>query len=159
MRKFAEGTTVGAGRTKGEIEDMLLSRGVEQFGTMADSGSATIMFSNQMLTYRITMQLPDREDPAFTDYKQGSVTYRRSEAQIDERFSKELNRKWRALAAVIKAKLIAVEEGITTFEDEFLAHVVTSTGQTLGERMIPHIKQEALEGNLPTTLSLGGRKK
>jgi hypothetical protein len=158
-RSFAEGTTVTAGRTKGEIEDMLMRRGVEQFGTMASASEATVMFAYKGLTYRITIKLPDREDPRFTTYKQGSSTFRRADSAIDEKWSAELNRKWRALAAVIKAKLIAVEEEISSFEAEFLSHVVTDTGQTLGDRMIPDLKAAALDGRIPSALALPGRSK
>jgi hypothetical protein len=158
-RRFAEGTTVTAGKTKGEIEDMLLGRGVDRFGTLADAQSATIVFSYERLNYQITISLPDPADPAFTQYYRGSVLYWRTESEASNRYAQELNRKWRALAAVIKAKLIAVDEGITTFEREFLAHVSVGNGETLGDRMIPQIQAAALEGRMPpTTLALPGGK-
>ncbi len=155
-RKFAEGTTVNAGRTKGEIEDMLTSRGIEQFGSLADKKSATVMFSYRGLTYKITIDLPDREDQKFSTYMRGSIRYEREPHVADKLWSDEVNRKWRALAAVIKAKLIAVDEGITTFEDEFLSHIVTDNGDTLGARMIPQVKAAALEGRMPSALALPG---
>lgn len=38
-----------------------------------------------------------------------------------------------ALALVIKAKLEAIESDISTFDDEFLAHIVMPDGKTVGE--------------------------
>lgn len=40
---------------------------------------------------------------------------------------------WRALLLVVKAKLEAVEAGIVTFEDEFLAYTMKPDGETIGE--------------------------
>lgn len=48
--------------------------------------------------------------------------------------------RWRALALVIKAKLEAVESGITTFEEEFLAHIVMPDGMTVGNHVRPTIQ-------------------
>jgi hypothetical protein len=42
---------------------------------------------------------------------------------------------------VIKAKLEAVESGISTLEQEFLAQVVTESGRTIGEIIIPQISE------------------
>ena len=39
--------------------------------------------------------------------------------------------RWRALNLAIKAKLEAVESGIVTFDQEFLAHIVGPSGQTV----------------------------
>jgi len=64
--------------------------------------------------------------------------------------------KWRALSLVVKAKLEAVESGITTFEDEFLAHIVLPNGQTVGEQALPRVREAyATGGNVPL-LTFGG---
>ena len=58
---------------------------------------------------------------------------RRTERQAAEAYEAECRRRRQALAAVIKAKLGAVEDGISTIEAEFLAYVVLSDGRTIGE--------------------------
>ncbi len=40
---------------------------------------------------------------------------------------------------MIKATLEAVESGITTFEEEFLAHIVMPDGMTVGNHVRPTI--------------------
>lgn len=47
--------------------------------------------------------------------------------------------RWRALALVIKAKLEAVESGISVFEDEFMANIVLPGGRTVSEEVRPRI--------------------
>ncbi|GAG36103.1 unnamed protein product [marine sediment metagenome] len=63
--------------------------------------------------------------------------------------------KWRALSLVIKAKLEAVESGISIFEEEFLAHIVLPDGRTIGDFMIPQIKTIYSSGKMPKLLPIG----
>lgn len=59
---------------------------------------------------------------------------------------------WRALALVIKAKLEAVEAGISTVDDEFLAHVLLPNGATVGETLGPELDAAAVEGRMPSLI-------
>jgi len=49
----------------------------------------------------------------------------------------------------VKAKLEAVDSGITTFEAEFLAHFVIPGGGTFGEYAIPQIEEVSKTGQMP----------
>jgi len=60
--------------------------------------------------------------------------------------------KWRALALVIKAKLEAVESGISVFEDEFMAAIVMPNGRTVSEEIRPRIAAAYESGNMPALL-------
>lgn len=66
--------------------------------------------------------------------------------------------KWRALALVVKAKLEAVESGISEFEEEFLAHIVLPDGQTVGRWMQPQIADAYGSGKMPPMLPALGMK-
>ncbi|MCF7821873.1 MAG: hypothetical protein K9M17_05480 [Mariprofundaceae bacterium] len=59
---------------------------------------------------------------------------------------------WRALNLVVKAKLEAVESGITTFEDEFLAHIMLPDGSTVGHLMRPQLEAAYDSGSMPKGL-------
>ncbi|MBL4836178.1 MAG: hypothetical protein JKY34_01260 [Kordiimonadaceae bacterium] len=63
-----------------------------------------------------------------------------------------IRQKWRAMALVIKAKLEAVESGITEFDDEFMAHIVLPDGSTAGQFMRPQIKLAYEKGDMPALL-------
>jgi hypothetical protein len=65
---------------------------------------------------------------------------------------REARRRWRALLLVIKAKLAAVTDGITEFDDEFMAHIVMPDGSTLGERLKPQIEDAYKTGKMPPLL-------
>jgi len=53
---------------------------------------------------------------------------------------------------VIKAKLEAVETGITTFQDEFLAHIMLPDGSTVSEFVGPQLEIAYENGEMPRLL-------
>ncbi len=81
----------------------------------------------------------DPGDERFSRTPTGRV--RRGEGVAREAYDSELRRLWRALALVIRAKLEAVESGISTLDREFMADVVTRDGRTLGEAILPHLAE------------------
>lgn len=155
-RPYAAGTTVTANRTEAEIKDLLTRRGVTKIATMVDCDAFSIVFEFGGVAYRSKLPLPDPEDPAFTEYSQKSVTYRRAENASRELYAKELNRRWRAFGMVIKAKLVAVEEGISTMQEEFFGQAVTGNGQTVAERFLPELPK-ILGGSAMSALAGGGK--
>jgi hypothetical protein len=56
--------------------------------------------------------------------------------------------RWRAMLLVIKAKLEAVASGISTLEQEFLANIVTESGATIGQIVLPRIDEAVAAGRL-----------
>jgi hypothetical protein len=75
----------------------------------------------------------------YSDHQRAIVAFVKNERQI--RFEQATRQKWRALNLVIKAKLEAVEAGIVTFEDEFMAHMVLPNGATVAEYVGPQIEE------------------
>jgi hypothetical protein len=73
------------------------------------------------------------------------------------RAERTCRQRWRALTFVIKAKLEAVEAGISEFESEFLANVVLPDGSSVGDFIRPQIERAYSEGTLPSALSQLGR--
>lgn len=75
-----------------------------------------------------------------------SVPVERSRAEIESVLIKygEVRQRWRALLLTVKAKLEAVECGISTLEQEFLAFIVLPNSMTLGdwimENALPQIR-------------------
>jgi len=55
-------------------------------------------------------------------------------------YEQEVRRRWRSLVLAVKAKLVAVQDEIATFEQEFLAYAVAADGKTVGEHIIPQLK-------------------
>ena len=152
MRRYAETTSVSSEKSRAEIETVLRRHGAEQFISGWSPGCAVIGFVCHGKQVKFTLPLPDRNSKQFTN--QPVRGYRRSEAKIEEVYEQAIRQRWRALALAIKAKLEAVECGITTFEDEFLAHFVLPDGMTVGQHAIPRLEEAILNGIMPKLLPM-----
>ena len=98
---------------------------------------------------RFEIAMPSREDPDICETPTGRE---RSATQVESAVEQAVRQKWRALALVVKAKLEAVESGITSFEEEFLAHILLPDGSTVGGTMIPQIAVAYETGRMPALL-------
>jgi len=73
---------------------------------------------------------------------------------VEVAWEQACRQRWRALNLAILAKLEAVEAGITTFEEEFLAHLVLPNGKTVGQWAVPAVGKALSDGKMPPLLSL-----
>lgn len=151
MARYAEGTSVTPDRSRAEIERTLTRYGCQGFmyGWEQDS-RAMIAFRAHDKTVRFLLPMPDPDADEFRLTPTGQA---RSDAQAEKLYEGAIRQRWRALALAIKAKLEAVESGIVTFEDEFLAHFMLPEGDTVGERLAGDLTR--LEGGLPLLLPRG----
>jgi len=76
----------------------------------------------------------------------------RSAAQSEALWQQACRARWRALLLCIKAKLEAIESGITEFEDEFLPYIVLPDGRTAAEWLRPQIAIAYKTNRMPTDL-------
>lgn len=148
---YAESTSVSADRSRAEIEKTLSRYGATSFIYGWEDERAMVQFRAHERYVRFVLPLPDREQFAVTPTRRN----RRSPAQIEASFDQAVRQRWRALSLVVKAKLEAVESGITTFEDEFLAHTVLPDGMTVGQWISPQVSEAYELGKMPRLLPMG----
>lgn len=146
MAKFAAETKVSVETSKIEIERTLTRYGADSFMSGWHENQAFIQFRIAERFVRFKMMLPDRRDQAFTHYLRAGVPTERVATAAAGLWEQACRQKWRALALVIKAKLEAVDAGISIIEDEFLAHIVTVNGQTVAERIRDDLALEYKSG-------------
>lgn len=147
MRRFANSTHVPIDRSLGEIRKTILRYGGDQFLTGEDTKSnrAFIGFRIRGTSVKIYLPLPDKS----TFYKTEKGRARRNESLVQQAYEQASRQSWRALNLVIKAKLEAVEAGITSIEQEFLANLLLRDGQrTLLEGIGKDLPQVMGEGHL-----------
>ena len=150
MSRYAETTTVSVQTTRAEIETLLNKYGATAFMSGSNATESMIAFecNNRRVVFRLPM--PNPEEFSRTPAK-GLL---RSPEETNKAWEQACRSRWRALYICIKAKLEAVAINITTFENEFLAHIVMPDGQTVGAHVVPRIA-EAYENNTMTPLLLG----
>ena len=129
MTRYAERTRVPVPQSRAEIERVLTRYGADAFGYGWDGGRAVVSFRAHSRFVRFAIEIPEQ-------------------AQAERQ-------RWRALLLVIKAKLEAVESGVTSFEEEFLAHVVLPDNQTVGDWMLPQVELAYEQGDMPKLLMPG----
>lgn len=150
LAKFAENTSVSSSQSRAEIERTLVKYGAGGFMYGWQESKALVGFTMNGKQIKFVLMLPDKNDREFTHTP--SRGQRRTVEQQEAAYEQAVRQRWRALALVIKAKLEAVEAGITIFEDEFLAHIVLPDGRTAGEYMVPQIEQAYATGRMPPML-------
>lgn len=155
MSRYAQDTKVSLDASRTEIERTLRRYGASAFAYGWEGDVATVMFKLGARHIRFRLVLPDRNDRAFT-HTAGRGLVRSTEA-ADREWEQAQRQRWRALALVIKAKLEAVEAGITTAEDEFLAHTMLPSGQTFGEWAAPQLDAAYDSGRMPALMPGGSR--
>lgn len=149
MTRYAENTSVSVDRSRAEVERVLQRYGASSFAYGWDAGRQMIQFDYSTRRVRIVLDLPDPKAKEFTRTPTGLA---RSEQASRAAWDQSVRQRWRALVLVIKAKLEAVESGITTFEDEFLAWTVLPSGGTFGEWARPQLDEAYMGGHMPALL-------
>lgn len=154
MSRYASDTSVSVERSRSEIESILRRYKADQFGYATNARGATVMFSIGGRHIRFILPMPDPKARTFTHTPaKGQL---RSSAEAEKAWEQACRQRWRALALVIKAKLEAVTAGITTVEDEFLAHTVLPDGSTMGDWARPQIEQAYRLDAMPDVLKIEG---
>lgn len=136
MPTYASGTNVSTDQTRSEIERILKRYGATMFAyaSAEEPPRAMIEFVAEQRRVRFLLPLPTRNDPEVTHIKSRGYKRKRNESSAQRFWEQQIRQRWRALRLSVLSKLEAVESKITTFEDEFLAHIVDpSTNKTVGE--------------------------
>ena len=152
MTRYAEQTTVSAEKSRNEIEATLRKYGADQFlyGWKEDGAVVQFRANGRFVRFVLDMPSQDDEEFAYTPAKR----YERSDEDKTKAWEQATRQRWRALALVIKAKLEAVETGITEFESEFLAHIVLPSGETVAEWIVPQVAAAYDLGTMPKMLPM-----
>jgi hypothetical protein len=125
---------VPADRTRLQIEDLMRKRGADQFFSGADRERAILAFRINGRHMRFSLPLQDC------------------------RTQQHVMARWRALFLVIKAKLEAIDVGILTIEEAFLADTVLPDRHTVAEVMLPQIEGAYTSGTMPPLLPYFGER-
>lgn len=142
---YAENTSVPVDRSMSEIKKILSKYGATAFAFGESPERAMVQF--QMANRQIKIIIPLPVKGKAMNHKR----YLLGEKHIDQM----VRSRWRSLVITIKAKLECVECGITTLEQEFMAHIVLPNGQTVGDVMTPQIQMAYENKKMPPLLGMG----
>lgn len=151
MGTYAAETNVSPEQSRMEIESTLRRWNAEAFMYGQDQRGAVVGFVLRTRQIRFVVELPVRDDKAFK-WTNHIPPRRRTLRQEEEAYQQAIRQRWRALNLVIKAKLEAVESGIASFDQEFLAQLVLPNGQTVGDAVAPRIIEGIESNEMPSLL-------
>ncbi|WP_374406572.1 hypothetical protein [Pelagerythrobacter sp.] len=152
MSRYAAKTEVTSEKSRAEIERTLTRYGADGFMYGWQGDRAMIAFRMNARQIKFVLPMPDRQADEFTSYMRGSVQYEREENAAHKLWEQACRQRWRALSLVVKAKLEAVECGISEFDDEFMANIVMPDGSTIGQWARPQIADMYGSGQMPPLL-------
>jgi hypothetical protein len=153
MAKYAAETDVPIERSQAEIKGIIMRYGATRYATLDDPNCAMILFEIENRRIRFTLPLPDKSAEEFTHKNHNSgKRVPRSQEDAYRFWEQACRQRWRALCLIIKAKLEAVETGITTIEREFLNNIMLPDGQTVGDFILPQIEASYSTGKMPPLL-------
>lgn len=137
-------TDVHWAKTQAKIMDMLGDVGIHQV-------RFTSLEDRFVLEFMATID--DRSVPRAVRI----VTPLRTERDDDpKKRNKELNIIHRILLNHLKAKFVAIGNGLTEFEQEFMSHLVVTDkagkSSTMGEALLPQYRENLENGNMPKFL-------
>lgn len=146
--KYAANTEVSTAQSKVEIERILQRYGATAFMFGWSGDQAQIAFQLQGRQYRIQVPLPSKEQFRYTPARR----WEREDSDMLRAWEQACRQRWRALALVLKAKLEAVETGISSVDTEFLAYTLLPDRSTVHEWLAPQIQEIYRTGKMPETL-------
>lgn len=138
---YANRTSVPVSRSRVDIEDLLTKWKASRIAVATEPGKAHVLFTIGQWSVKFTMPLPVHEDAAklrHTRYKWRTA----SDSQKQKWLEQTSRTRWRALLLTIKAKLVSVENGVESFEEAFMAHLVLPGGETMGQRALPQYREQ-----------------
>lgn len=151
MSAYAENTSVSPEKSQADIAGLLRRYGATGYSYGWDGDRSAVMFRAHERLVRFTVPMPDPTERRFTQTDTG-----RARRDPEAAYEAEVRRRWRALVLVIKAKLEAVASEVTTFEEEFMAHIVLPGGATVAETIAERI-EEAYRSGIDVALLPGTR--
>ena len=107
---YAVQTEVSVYKSRSELEQILSRYGASAFGYMADEDKTIVAFRAHGKAIRFFLPMPPISD--FIKDGRGSIM---NPAMRTKRREQACRSRWRALCLCVKAKLEAVECGITSF--------------------------------------------
>jgi len=155
MARYASNTKVSSEKSRNEIERTLQRYGASGFGFWLEDDKALVQFTIENLKIAFNLPMPDRKSEEFTMSSHVNDWQRKPLAAdtAHKRWEQACRQRWRALSLVIKAKLEAIDSGISTFQEEFMAHIMLPDGVTVGEKLVPGLTQLRETGQMPKLLT------
>ena len=135
---YARQTAVTSDRTIGQIQKLVERFGADTFAFAVNQKSGMVSFAYAGRVVRFEVSLPDAASDEFGLTPTGAE---RSSDAARKLWEQACRSKWRSLYLLIKALLVAVEDGIIDFDRAFFHDIVMPDGRTVGQHLLPDVQK------------------
>lgn len=151
-KPYAAETSVPVGKSREDIEKLLLDNAAEDIAFGSIRGFIVVAFTAHERQVRFTIPLPDSNSPEITRTPSGNL--RTGKAELTRLYDQAVRQRWRALYFAIKAKFVAIDSRVSSWELEFGGLIVLPDGRTVMEATLPAIEQAYSTGTVPPLLGI-----
>ncbi len=132
---YAKGTKTTVISSRKEISQILVRYGASapEFKETPDGIAVEFALSKRQMSVSLPLPTPQKY------IRPGQRQTQDALAAAKRQCNREIMRRYRALALVLKAKLEAIASGISTAEQEFLSDLVLPSGQRAGDWIEPQL--------------------
>jgi hypothetical protein len=148
-----ENTEVAVERSQGEIRKLLYKYEAANFAFTETShegqrwAAIDFVLHEQRVRMRVPLKPADERAIRLKAQRARTKTFADIEREVVEQEAKRI---WRVMFHTLKARLVSVEEGVETFEEAFLSHLVDPiTGLTMWEAVKSAVEAGALKAGGP----------
>ncbi len=153
-----ETTEVAVEKSQGEIRKLLYAHHAANFAfaeSVVDGqpfAAVDFVHDEQHVRIRVPVKLPTNK--AIVDKLSRQRSNKTRDQVAWELTEQEAKRIWRVMFHTLKARLVAVEEGVESFEEAFLSHLVDPvTGMTMWDAIKGPVEAGALKAGGPGLMS------
>lgn len=136
--KYAADTRVPVAKSRDELYRTLARYGATETLLHEMERGLRVGFIVNGLRVAFPFELPHRDD-----------------CETAAAYERELRRRWRVLILVLKGKFESIENGAESATAAFLPYLILPDGSTVGEDVLPRVRDAYRSGTMPTTLLPG----
>jgi len=145
---YANKTSVSEGRSRQEIESLLMRRGADKFGYMRQKESASVAFELDGFSYQVAVPLPNYDEFVYTPKGR-----KRTTSSAQKEYEAEIRRRWRSLTLWLKAMIVAEEDNVVALKETLLPFIVMPDGKPFHSYALPEITRAIENGSMPKLLN------
>lgn len=140
-------TTVSVGKSESKIRDLIHQFGATKYAFMEDweEGKISINFVYNGYPVHFALSLERLVQTRLVEHP-WNTKRRKSEEEYDKDIREQAKKVgMRVLAHHLKAAFLAIEYGLIEFEDMFLSKFVTRDGKTIGDKLLPQLRDAIMD--------------
>lgn len=150
MTDYAKNTTVTIAKSREEVQKLLDRFGAEGFAYSEQKDGCSVGFSFKGYKVRFFVHYkPESEFDIAPPVKAWPMG--RNRTPVERKAAREQSKResWRVLVLNVKSKLVAIDQGVRDFFEEFAHDVIMPDGQTIGEYTANYIEAGRMPPMLP----------